>query len=293
MMKRILLLLIIIGFVACKETQTKESTVSVQKSKLIELFKASNSNYPNISVHRGGKGLVNYPENCLETLQYVNDSISAIYEIDVAQTKDGQLILMHDNSVDRTTTGAGLVANLAYKELENLNLVDDHGNQTKFKVPLFTDVLNWCKTNNVILTIDIKRSVKAEKIIKAIRDANAEDISIIITYDVEQAKLAYKLAPELLLSVSARNDDEYDRLLAAEIPTENMLAFTGTRLSDASLYKRLHDASIVSMLGTLGNLDKQAEAKGDELYTEWKNLGIDILATDRPFSASNAVNNKN
>ncbi len=70
-----------------------------------------------------------------------------------------------------------------------------------------------------------------------------------------------------------------------------MLAFTGTRLSDASLFKRLHDNNIVCMLGTLGNLDKSAEAKGDELYREWKEIGVDIMATDRPFEAFNAINN--
>ena len=289
-MKHFLLLLLIIGFIGCKDSKSVDNTFVNTDSKLIELFKASKSNYPNISVHRGGKGLKNYPENCLETLKYVSDSISAIYEIDVAQTKDGQLVLMHDNSIERTTTGNGLVKDLNYNQLKTFRLVDDYGNETSFKIPLFSEVLKWCKTNAVILTVDIKRNVSQEAVIQAIRKANAEDVSIIITYDVAQAKTAYKLAPELLLSVSARNNKELDRLLETEIPTKNMLAFTGTRLSDASLFKRLHTKNIVCMLGTLGNLDKQAQAKGDQLYNRWKNLGADILATDRPFAAFNAIN---
>lgn len=276
------LLLIIAG---CKTSDS----ISLSDSKLIKVFKASNSNYPNVSVHRGGKGLLNYPENCLETLQYVNDSITAIYEIDVAQTKDGQLVLMHDNSIDRTTNGTGLVKELTYNALKNFNLVDDYENVTTFKIPLFSDVLKWCIANNVIVTVDIKRSVSQEVVINAIREAKAEDVSIVITYDVAQAKTAYDLAPELLLSVSARNDDEFDRLLAAKIPTKNMLAFTGTRLSEASLFERLHAEDIVCMLGTLGNLDKQAEVRGDALYKKWKKLGVDIFATDRPFDAYNTI----
>ncbi len=288
-MKRILLLVIIIGFLGCKDSKTSTEANVIIDSKLIEVFKASNSTYPKISVHRGGKALRNYPENCLETLQYVNDSISAIYEIDVAQTKDGQLVLLHDNSIDRTTNGTGLVKDLTYNELKNFNLVDDYETITAFKIPLFSDVLKWCKANTVIVTVDIKRSVSQEVVINAIREAQAEDVSIIITYDVEQAKTAFELAPELLLSVSARNDVEFDRLLAAKIPTKNMLAFTGTRLSDVSLFERLHAEDIVCMLGTLGNLDKQAEAKGNTLYNTWKALGVDIFATDRPFEAYNAI----
>ncbi|WP_426429936.1 glycerophosphodiester phosphodiesterase family protein [Winogradskyella sp. HB-48] len=289
-MKRLLLFILVIGFVGCKNSKPEGQSEQVQKSKLIELFKSTRSDYPNISVHRGGKGIENYPENCLETLKYVGDSISAIFEIDVAQTKDGKLVLMHDNSIDRTTTGSGLLKTLTYNELSSYNLVDDYGNQTKYKIPLFSEVLKWSRENNVILTIDIKRSVSQEDVVKVIKAANAKDISIIITYDIEQAESAYKLAPDLLLSVSARNHEEFDGLLKTEIPTENMLAFTGTRLSDKSLYQRLHNEDIVCILGTLGNLDKQAEARGDELYLRWKNLGADILATDRPFEVNKAIN---
>ena len=141
-----------------------------------------------------------------------------------------------------------------------------------------------------IVTVDIKRSASQDVVINAIREAQAEDVSIIITYDVDQAKTAFELAPELLLSVSARNDVEFERLLAAKIPTKNMLAFTGTRLSDVSLFERLHAEDIVCMLGTLGNLDKQAEAKGNALYSTWKDLGVDVFATDRPFEAYKAIN---
>ncbi|WP_138434236.1 glycerophosphodiester phosphodiesterase family protein [Winogradskyella algicola] len=289
-MKRFLLSILVIGFVACKNSKPEGELEQAQKSKLIELFKPSRSDYPNISVHRGGKGIKGYPENCLETLKFVNDSIKAIFEVDVAQTKDKKLILMHDNSIDRTANGTGLVKNLTYNQIKNFNLIDDFGNQTDFKIPLFSEVLEWSKANNVILTIDIKRSVSQKDVINAIDAADAKDISIIITYDVEQAQSAYALAPDVLLSVSARNHKEFDRLLKTEIPTENMLAFTGTRLSNKSLYKHLHDKDIVCILGTLGNLDKQAEARGDELYLRWKNLGVDILATDRPFEAFRAIN---
>lgn len=289
-MKRFFLLfIIIVGFVACKDSKVNQQTAG-SKSRLIEVFRASSSDYPNISIHRGGKGLKYYPENCLETIRYINDSITAIFEIDVAQTKDGQLVLMHDNSIDRTTTGSGLLKNHTYNSLNQYVLVDDYGNKAEYKIPLFTDVLNWCKAHNVILTVDIKRSVSQKKVIEAIKEAKAEDICVIITYDLEQAKSAYALAPELLLSVSARNDQELKRLLASEIPTRNMLAFTGTRLSDTSLYQRLHNENIVCMLGTLGNLDRQAEARGDELYSQWIKLGVDILATDRPFEVYKALN---
>ncbi len=295
MKKYLVLLLVLIFSVSCKKETTKTvieaqvETKQIKPSALIEAFKYKPNATPIISVHRGGKGLKNYPENCLETLAYVNDSIKAIYEIDVAKTKDNVLVLLHDNTLNRTTTGEGKIIEHTYKELEAFNLVDDYGTTTEFKIPLFKEVLVWAKQNNVVLTVDIKRGVEVSAIADLIREVGAEDVSLIITYDLKQAEAAYAVAPELLLSVSARNAKELDWLLHSKIPTQNMLAFTGTRLSDTTLYNAIHAKGIKTILGTLGNLDKQAEAKGNTLYKTWVEKGIDVLATDRPFAAANAV----
>ena len=285
-MKFVYIALLSFLLVACK-TEKRERTLT--DSVLLENFRYSNNKAPKISVHRGGKSIKNYPENCLENIQYVNDKMKAIYEIDVAKTKDGELVLMHDNAIDRTTTGTGLIKNKTYAELKAYNLVDDFGNETSFKIPLFSDVLEWSIVNNVVLSVDIKRSVPQSEVIKAIKYANAEDVCIIITYDLSQAKSAYALAPDMMLSVSGRDDVEVDALLESGIPTKNMIAFTGTRLSDKSLFKKLHNNDILCMLGTLGNLDKRAEVRGDNLYNEWLSLGADMLATDRPFAVANQL----
>lgn len=295
-MKHVYYILLLVFVVSCKKdvsntnTSTDNKADAFKKSVLIEAFKYRPNTKPIISVHRGGKSITNYPENCLETLQYINDSIPAIYEIDVAKTKDKKLVLLHDKSIDRTTTGTGTVTSLTYKELKAFNLVDDFGNKTTFKIPLFTDVLKWAKTNNVVLTVDIKRSVAVEEVIKAIRKEKAEDVCVIITYDMEQAQEAYKLAPDLLLSVTARNEKELDWLMHSSIPTENMLAFTGTSLSPNDFYKKIQSYGMKTILGTLGNLDKKAESKGNLPYKVWQYKGIDIFATDRPFAAAEALN---
>jgi glycerophosphoryl diester phosphodiesterase len=268
-----------------KEQLTSNQTTSI----LLKKFKYNKDDEPIISVHRGGKGLSNYPENCLETLKYINDSIFAIYEIDVAQTKDSVLVLMHDNSLDRTTTGTGKLTNYTYKQLQQFNLVDDFGTETNFKIPTLKDVLLFAKQNNIVLTLDKKRSVDYKSIVNLVNQLQAQDQVVLITYDIQQATEAYTIAPHLLLSVSARNSKELDWLLHSKIPTQNMLAFTGTRLSSDSLYKAIHKLGIKTILGTLGNLDKQAKTKSDTLYRHWMLKGIDVFATDRPFEAANAL----
>ncbi|MBU2938831.1 glycerophosphodiester phosphodiesterase family protein [Lacinutrix sp. C3R15] len=296
MHKQLYFILLFVLVVSCKKNVSEASTTnevvqeSNKKSVLIKTFKYQPNADAIISVHRGGKSIANYPENAIETLAYVYNRIpTAIFEIDVAKTKDNQLVLLHDNTLDRTTTGTGKLTDYTYQELQAFYLEDDFENQTSFKIPLFSSVLKWAKANKVVLTVDIKRSVAVETVIDAIRAEKAEDVCVIITYDLKQAEKAYKLAPELLLSVSARNEKELDWLLHSNIPTENMLAFTGTRLSADTFYKKVQSYGIKTILGTLGNLDKQAEAKGENLYKVWQNKGIDVFATDRPFAAAKAL----
>ena len=294
-MRYLYVIVAVLGLLACKnepktisDTQITQ-TPEVKPSVLLETFKYKEGQDPIISVHRGGKGLKNYPENSLETLKYVSDSISAIFEIDVAKTKDDVLVLLHDSSIDRTTTGTGALINKTYNEVSSYYLKDDYGSITPYKIPLFSEVLKWAKANNVVLTVDIKKSVGINSVIAAIRAEQAEDVCVIITYDMQQALAAYKLAPDLLLSVSARNMKEFNRILNSSIPSQNLLAFTGTRLSSDDLFKAIHKEGIKTILGTLGNLDKQAEAKGDSLYKVWHKKGVDVFATDRPFAAAKAL----
>jgi len=67
------------------------------------------------------------------------------------------------------------------------------------------------------------------------------------------------------------------------IDYKKISAYTGDEILNKTFYDQLHRLGIVITLGTIGNLDVQAENYGDCLYPEWKSIGIDRFATDRPF----------
>ncbi|APU10195.1 glycerophosphodiester phosphodiesterase [Cellulophaga lytica] len=284
-MKKLIIPILLISFlfVGCKENNKQENTLQTY-------FSYSNSSDILISSHRGGKGYPGYPENCLETMQYIKKQIpNALFEIDVAKSKDGVLLLMHDNSLERTSTGFGRVDQNSWKTMSQLKLKDDFDSIVDFKIPLFKDVLDWAKKENAILTVDIKRSVDPEDVLHFIEKNDALKQSVIITYSIKTAQKLYKLNPKVVLSVSIRNTEEFNRAANSGIPWANMVAFTGTMVSDSSLYNKLHKKGVMCMLGTLGNLDKRAAAKGEHLYREWAKLGIDVFATDRPLETQKAL----
>jgi len=237
------------------------------------------SPFPLISAHRGGP-MAGFPENAIETFENATTHQPVIIEFDVALSKDSALVIMHDDKLDRTSTGTGAIGSYTYAELKKINLKDDNGKVTNFKIPTMDEVLKWGK-NKVIFTIDIKRGVPYAKIIKAVRKNKAENNSIIITYNANQAAEVHKLAPDLMISASARKIEDIERLNQMGIPNNRIVAFVGISAPDKTFYDYLHSKGITCILGTMGNLDKSAVANPNQkVYEQLLAGGADILSTD-------------
>ncbi len=239
---------------------------------------------PMVSAHRGGP-YPGFPENSLEAFANVLRYTPAIIELDVAMTKDSVLVLMHDDDLDRTTNGHGPVIEATYSEIQDLFLEDMEGNLTEFKVPTLKEALVWSK-GKALLTVDVKRSVPFEKIIEEIRETGSEAHAAVISYTFPAAKKLHRLAPELMLSVTIRNEEEIKLFEETRIPWTRVIAFTGISERPLELNQLLHQKGVFTILGVLGNLDKSAEAKGDKIYIGFVQRGADILATDRPIEAA-------
>lgn len=250
-----------------------------------DFFSWKPKQYPLISAHRGGP-MPGFPENSLEAIQNAILYDRMVTEFDVSLTKDSILVLMHDDRLERTTTGTGLIKDFTFQELQKLSLKDPEGKITQFKIPRFSDVLSWAK-GKVLMTVDVKRGVPFEMVVKEIEQAKAEPSAIVITYNVEQAALVHRLNPSLMISVSASKVEDVVRLNSAGVPYDRMVAFVGTSVPDLSFYKYLQSKRIVSILGTMGNLDKSAEANPDKrLYAQYLKDGANILSTKNVILAT-------
>ena len=276
----LLSLLLLLGVVACKNSSTGQ--ITPQKDVITNQIYFAEK--PIVSSHRAGKGIAGYPENCLQTIQYLSKKGIHSFEIDIFESTDGDLMLMHDDKLGRTATGQGVVSQMSTEALLKERLKDDLGKETNFQIPLLKDVLAWCKQHGAYLMLDFKKGISYSKVAELVRAEQMQARVVLISYNVEQAKALYRVAPEMLISVTIRNQSELDRILETGIEREKLVAFTGVHLADDSLYKKLNELRIPSILGTLGNLDKRAEARGDHLYKEWAQKGIQIFSTDRPFA---------
>lgn len=145
-----------------------------------------------IAAHRGDWR--NFPENSLQSIQSAIDMGVDIVEIDVALTKDSVAVLMHDNSIDRTTTGKGKVSGLMYDQLKKFKLRDGLGRSTDINIPTLEEAMNVAK-GKVLINLD-----KSEDIIpviyKILKRTNTHDQVVIGSYDT-YADMREKAGPYL------------------------------------------------------------------------------------------------
>lgn len=298
--KLIVALTLISTVFACKQKETKkeveiavnatkEPTASEEKITSFQDWKKQAK--PIVSAHRGGP-YPGFPENAIETFENISKQTSVVIECDVSMTKDSVLVLMHDKTLDRTTTGKGAVKEATYEELQKLQLVDNNGTTTSFKIPTLDEVLSWGK-GKVLFTLDVKRGVPFEKVMAFVEKHNAESYAAIITYRMQDAEKVYALNNKVMISISLRDEGALAQLKKVGIPTENVLAFVGTREPEKVHYEKLKALGIKTILGTLGNLDKSAVAKGnDKVYLMYVANGANIIATDRPLEVAKVLNSK-
>lgn len=104
-----------------------------------------------VVAHRGNWRVA--PENSIAAIDSAIRMKVDVVEIDVQRTKDGTLILMHDNTVNRTTNGGGKIKDMTFDEIRNLRLKDYKGNITDHQVPSLEEALLASK-GNIMLNLD-------------------------------------------------------------------------------------------------------------------------------------------
>lgn len=240
-----------------------------------------------VAAHRGGPA-PGFAENAVPTFENTLRWTPALLEIDIAETRDGVLVLMHDDTVDRTTTGAGAVRNLTLAELQALRLEDENGEALDARAPTLREVLDWAE-GQAILELDVKRGVSYEDVIAEVRAAGAAGRVIFITYSDDAAVRVHRLAPELMLSVPIDDARDLDALERRGVDLAKVLAWTGVEEPNAALNIALAARGVEVMFGTLGggnSWDQRFAREGRDQYAAFAETGLHVIATDRPADAS-------
>lgn len=153
-----------------------------------------------VTAHRGASGLA--PENTIAAIQEAIKYRANYAEIDVHLTADGEVVLMHDDSVNRTTNGEGNIWELTMEELEGLDAGSWFSAEFAGEpVPTLRDVIRLA-SGKIKLNIEIKVSEEepdiASAVVGIIRTENFTRFCMVTSFDRETVEEVRRIAPEIV-----------------------------------------------------------------------------------------------
>jgi len=154
--------------------------------------------------HRGAKG--HAPENTMASFQRGADLGVDAVETDVQLSKDGEVVLIHDFTVDRTTDGRGFVRDMALAELKMLDAGSWYGpTYAGERIPTLAELLVWAK-DRVGVALEIKNGPIyypgiAAKTINIVRRHGMERQVILISFDHFVLREAKQIAPDIATGI--------------------------------------------------------------------------------------------
>lgn len=241
-----------------------------------------------VSAHRGGPA-PGYPENAIETFERTLSMVPALIEADVRETADGALVLLHDEELDRTTNGSGLLSEMTLAEVKSLRLVDRDGELTDFEVPTLQEALTAMR-GRTILQLDVKRGVGLRKVVRTVEDAGAESYAAIITYNDNGAAIAATAGDNVTVIAGIDEYRDVAKLGRRGLERERLIAWTGIIDElEAELYEELGGLDIAASGGAIGGLDRASSGGRRGVYASLEEAGLDVIATDRPVAAAREI----
>jgi glycerophosphoryl diester phosphodiesterase len=254
---------------------------------------------PAWAAHRGGAAL--WPENSLLAFKNAIASGADLLEFDVRLAKDGEVVVIHDASLERTTDGVGRVDEMTAAELAQLRLRAPDGSLTDERVPTLEQVLALVGPTSVGLLLEVKDPGPS-----AVYERQANGVHAVggIPYDavharimraVKQAGLAGRTAvmafnPEVLTRVRAVDSAQRTTLLVDEdhiamaqaAPLQVVDWATALGATDLGLDWRIVDQGVMGAARAAGLAVCVWTVNDEATMYRMLELRVDIITTDRP-----------
>lgn len=238
--------------------------------KITKAFADAESKTVLIAAHRGAH--LEDPENSMASFKKAIDMGIDIIELDVRCTKDGQLVVIHDKTVNRTTNGKGDVDKLTFAQIRALRL--KHGGKlTNEIVPTLEEALLFTK-GKILVDLDIKTETCVDKIMEVVRKTGTEKNTLFFLYDHRFAKPVKDSGFQTL--VRTHSEAEVDEVSAA-----NAFHLDDDHYTPAVIEK-VKAKGARAWINSLGDTDKRIAAGDKTAFGERLKAGANIIQTDYP-----------
>lgn len=213
-----------------------------------------------ISGHRGTIEQ-HLPENSIPAMKEVLKHSPAIFEIDPRLSKDSIPVMVHDATLERTTTGKGKVIDYTWKELKKLRLKDKQGQETNYRINTLDEMIKWAK-GKTILNLD-KKDLPMEMTAAIIRKHNAYAWVWVTVHNVEQARFYLAQNPQQYLSMHIKTQEDLTKFMESGLPYNRMIVYIGPEIKAANqaMYQFFHEKGVMCMISSAPTYDKLPKKK--------------------------------
>ncbi|GJL96444.1 MAG: glycerophosphoryl diester phosphodiesterase [Hyphobacterium sp.] len=229
-----------------------------------------------VATHRAGGFAPGIPENSIAGIRRSAEMGAAFAEIDLRRTSDGEIVLMHDATLERTTTGTGEVSNRTLAEIRQFYLVDAAGRRTVDRIPTLSEAFAAAEAAGLYLELDLK-GIAVEYAAQLAVDAGIEDRVVIIVNTTEDAAAIQSVSPHIGISIPFTDREV---VLNSELDFGPLLAWAGYGIPDARTEAFLTGQQIETAMH-----DFPGEADGTVDYAFIDQMHVEVLASDNPEAA--------
>ncbi|MDF9832628.1 glycerophosphoryl diester phosphodiesterase [Ereboglobus sp. PH5-5] len=257
-------------------------------AELQEYFRYSPEKEIIISGHRGGM-MKGYPENCIPSFEKTLSLMPSFFEIDPRMTKDGVLVLMHDGTINRTTTGKGKTENYTYAELQQFYLVDRQKNVTPYKIPTLDEVLEW-GADKVVFNFDNKK-IPWQVYSDNLKGKWSKYHNIILSVrSLEECLFYYERNDNVMFCCEIGDMKQYEAYRDSGIPWNRIMAYVRYKMDPEhqKVYDLLRSHGVMCMTAIAPTSDKVKPFEARiEAYKKELASNPDIIETDYPADFAN------
>jgi len=274
-------------------TVTAQEKLNILKLKtakdLHEFFRYTGNDAVLVSGHRGGM-VPGFPENSIATFENTLRHTPAFFEIDPRLTKDSVIVLLHDATLDRTTTGKGKLSDYTFEELKQFRLKDAQGNVTDYSIPTLEETIEWAR-GKTVLNLDHK-DVPLQMTADLLKKHKADAFMMLTVHSAAEAKFYLAENKNRMFSAFIRNKEEFDEYEKSGVPFTQLIAYIGpiVKPENQELYLLLHQKGTMCMISAASSYDKLKSAKERKFaYISIVKDGASILESDMPIEAAEAI----
>ena len=226
-----------------------------------------------IQAHRGASGYA--PQNTMAAFRKAVEMNSDGIELDIHLSKDGQIVVCHDSTIDATSNGTGEISDMTYEEILKYDFSNEYTQDSPQHAPLLKEVLELLKPTNMILNIEVKAF-----------DAGVPAMELVKSMGMEKQVLYSSFNHRCIRQMRELDPTIDAGLLYGDEPSEDMEAYIKEYNATAvhPHYNNVNE-KIIDICNRNGIKIRTWTVNGEDKMEEMIKFNIDTVITNYPDKA--------